>query len=234
MPYAVITGATQGIGKAVAAKFLQEGFSIAICARSKDDLDSLHGEWSAQFPSAHILALPADLGQKEEVIAFADEVLAKFPQVDALVNNAGLFFPGSIADEPDGQLESLIAVNLYSAYYLTRSLLPIMKKRRTGHIFNLCSVASLTAYDNGGAYSITKYALLGFSDNLRQELIPDRIKVTAVMPGATWSRSWSSSGLPQERLMTAEDVAAVIWTAFSLSPQANVEHITMRPLQGDI
>jgi short-subunit dehydrogenase len=234
MPYAVVTGATQGIGKAVAEKFLKQGFSVAICARSKDDLDKASSDWSSNFPSSEILTFQADLGKKEEVNAFAVAVLTRFPQVDVLVNNAGLFFPGTFADEPEGQLESLMAVNLYSAYHITRRLLPVMKKMRSGHIFNLCSVASLQAYANGGAYSITKYALLGFSDNLRHELMPDNIKVTALMPGATWSRSWASAALPEQRLMKASDVADMIWAAYSLSPQADVEHITMRPIDGDI
>jgi len=234
MPYAVITGATQGIGRAIAEKFLKEGWSVAVCARNAADLSALEKDWQAQFPGAGLVAVPADLGVKEQVISFAAEVLGAFPSVDVLVNNAGLFFPGSLAEEPEGQLESLMAVNLYSAYHLTRRLLPAVKKSGRGHIFNMCSVASLKAYRNGGAYSITKYALKGFSDNLRQELMGDRIKVTAIMPGATWSRSWSSSGLPEERFIRAEDIAELVWAAAGLSPQATIEDIVIRPLDGDI
>jgi short-subunit dehydrogenase len=234
MPNAVITGATQGIGKAITEKFLEEGCSVAICARSSDDLVRVKTEWQDRFPEASIMAMTADLSQKEQVTAFASAVLTAFETVDVLVNNAGLFFPGKLAEEPEGQLEELMSVNLYSAYHLTRALLPAMKERQSGHIFNLCSIASLKAYENGGAYSITKYALLGFSENLRFELMPHRIKVTALMPGATWSRSWSSSGIPQERLMKAEDIAAMVWAAYQLSPQACVESITIRPLAGDI
>ena len=181
-----------------------------------------------------MLALKADLSRKTDVISFAKKVLEEFETIDVLVNNAGLFFPGKLADEPEGQLEHLMEINLYSAYHLTRAFLPSMKARQAGHIFNLCSVASLRAYENGGAYSITKYGLHGFSENLRYELMEDRIKVTAIMPGATWSRSWSSSGLPQSRFIKAEDVADMIWAVCQLSPQANVESIVIRPLQGDI
>ena len=127
-----------------------------------------------------------------------------------------------------------MAVNLYSAYHLTRALLPAMKKKGAGHIFNMCSIASLKAYENGGAYSITKYALQGFSDNLRHELMEDRIKVTAIMPGATWSRSWAASGLPEERFIKTEDIAAMVWASFSLSASADVETIVIRPILGDL
>lgn len=98
----------------------------------------------------------------------------------------------------------------------------------------MCSVASLKAYDNGGAYSITKYALLGFSENLRNELMDQNIKVTSFMPGATWSRSWIGSNQNENRLMKAEDLSEMVWTCTQLSHQANVESVVMRPLKGDI
>jgi short-subunit dehydrogenase len=234
MQYAVITGATQGIGKAVTEKLLKEGYSIAVCARSKEQLTTLQGQWQQQYPAATIMIFNTDLGVKSNVLDFANAVLNKFPKVDILVNNTGAFTPGEIADEPDGKLENLIAVNLYSAYYLTRGLLPQMKQNRKGHIFNMCSVASLKAYPNGGSYSISKYALLGFSDNLREELRPFNIKVTSICPGATYTPSWEGSGVPQDRIMEAADVANMLYSASNLSPQANVENIIMRPVKGDL
>jgi short-subunit dehydrogenase len=234
MPNVIVTGATQGIGKAIAEKFLANGYDVAICARSIADLEQLQQQWNTVYPGRIILALQADLSKKDNVLAFAKTVLAAFPAIDVLVNNAGLYYPGKLADEPEGQLEFLMGVNLYSAYHLTRELLPAMKKAGDGHIFNMCSVASLKAYPNGGAYSITKYAFLGFSDNLREELKPDGIKVTAISPGAVSSRSWEGAGIPEGRLMESNDVAEMVWMAAHLSPQANVEHIIMRPQKGDI
>src|SRR5690606_3526858 len=123
MPTAVVTGATQGIGKAIAEKFLQQGFDIAVCARTAAHLKSLSDEWKLRFPDATVHALPINLAEKEEVKAFAEAVLEKFQAIEVLVNNAGAFFPGKLAEEPDGHLEELMRVNLYSAYYLTRYLL---------------------------------------------------------------------------------------------------------------
>jgi short-subunit dehydrogenase len=111
-------------------------------------------------------------------------------KVDILINNAGIFTPGSIYNEEDGLLQSMIETNVYSAYHLTRCLVPKMIEAKQGHIFNMCSIASLNAYANGGSYSISKFALLGFSKNLREELKPHHIKVTAVSPGAVMSDSW--------------------------------------------
>jgi short-subunit dehydrogenase len=145
-----------------------------------------------------------------------------------------MYLPGDLADEPDGLLEMMIGINLYSAYRLTRRVLPAMQQRRAGHIFNICSVASLRAYPSGGSYSISKYALLGFSENLREELKPFNIKVTAVCPGATYTPSWEGSDVEPGRIMEAKDIATLVWSAWSLSPQANVEQIVVRPIKGDL
>ena len=234
MPFAVVTGATQGIGRAIAEKLLDEGFSIAVCARNKERLDSVERQWNERFPEASVITYDGDLGIRENALAFAAKITEAFPEVDILVNNAGMFMPGNIGDEPEGRLEQLMAVNLYSAYYLTRGLLPGMKAATAGHIFNMCSVASLKAYPNGGSYSISKYALLGFSENLRDELKPFSIKVTAICPGATYTSSWEGSGVLPERIMDGSDVANMLWSAYKLSAQANVETIVMRPVKGDL
>ena len=188
--------------------------------------------WKTLYGTAEIMTIVADFSNKTEVIGFAEQVAAEYGKVDVLVNNAGIFEPGALADEPDGQLERIMDVNLFSVYHLTRALLPHMGAG--GHIFNMCSVASLKAYPNGGAYSISKYALLGFSENLREELKPRGVRVTAVCPGATWSRSWSGSGVDEERVMEAEDVAKMVWASYGLSERADVETIVMRPLLGDL
>lgn len=234
MRHAIITGGTQGIGRAIAEKLLQEGFSVAICARTKTDLDTLNKEWSSKYAGQQVVTYCADMGNSDEVKAFGAYVLEHFPKVDILVNNAGIFFPGNLADEEEGHLETLMSVNMFSAYHITRAILPAMKNKQSGHIFNICSVASLKAYPNGGSYGITKYALLGFSENLRYELMPDNIKVTALCPGATYTNSWKGAGLPEERFMRAEDVADMLWGAYVLSAGAVVETIVMRPLKGDL
>jgi short-subunit dehydrogenase len=109
-----------------------------------------------------------------------------------------------------------------------------MMARKSGHIFNMCSIASLKAYANGGAYSISKFALYGFSKNLREEMMPHGIKVTAVIPGAAYTDSWAGSGVDPRRIMEAADVAHMIYAASQLSPQACVEDIILRPQLGDL
>jgi short-subunit dehydrogenase len=231
---AVITGASKGIGKAVAAKLAKEGYNIAICSRNAANLEQTAAAIRQQSPDVQVLAIVADMGQHADVLSFAAQVKAAFPVIDILVNNAGLFIPGSVEGQGDGLLEQLMAVNVYSAYHLTRQLLPGMKAERKGHIFNLCSTASYKAYPNGGAYSITKFALLGLSRNLREELKPHNVKVTILSPGPTLTASWEGFEAAPDRMMEPEDVANLLWAAYTLSAQAVVEEVLMRPMLGDI
>jgi short-subunit dehydrogenase len=209
----VITGASKGSGEAVLYKTMEELLN--------------------KYPTVTIKAKPFDLSVKEQVKEFGAWCL-RFGTPSILVNNAGLFEPGSVYNEPEGLLESQLAVNLHSAYHLTRALLPSMMEKKNGHIFNLCSIASLNAYENGGAYSISKFAVYGFSKNLREEMKPHGIKVTHVIPGAAYTDSWRGSNIDPKRIMEANDIAKMIFAASQLSAQACVEELVIRPQLGDL
>ena len=185
----VVSGGSQGIGRAIISKFAAEGFDAVTCARHAADLEVLKMQMEKLYPGSTTFFRQTDMSVKSEVQAFADYVLSLERPVSVLVNNAGYFDPGEIATEPDGNLESMINANLYSAYHLTRGLVQHMKSRKAGHIFNMCSIASIQAYENGGSYAISKAAMLGLSRCLREELKSHRVRVTAVMPGATKTRS---------------------------------------------
>ena len=229
----IITGASKGLGKAIAEKFAQAGHSLFVCSRNEVDLYKMMEELLTKFPQCSIRARPVDMSIKDEVLKFGNWCLS-FGVPDIIINNAGQFLPGSVYNEEEGFLEKMMEVNLYSAYHLTRLLLPKMMEAKRGHVFNMCSIASLKAYSNGGAYSISKFALAGFSKNLREEMKPYNIKVTAVYPGAAYTDSWSGSGIDPKRIMEAEDVAAMVYTASQLSAQACVEDIILRPQLGDL
>ena len=232
----IITGASKGIGKAIAEKFASDKarHTIFLCSRNEKDLEVLAKELQENFEVGNVHYKASDLSNKEEATAFAGWALSLVDRVDVLVNNVGTFIQGNISDEPDGALEKMLAVNLYSAYHTTRALLPAMKKAKSGHIFTICSIASLHAYPNGGAYSISKFALYGFTKNLREELKPYGVKVTAVLPGAVYTDSWKGSGVAEERIMEPDDIAKVIYSAAHLSPQATIEEIVIRPQLGDL
>lgn len=230
----VITGASKGFGRAIAEIFAANGHNLFICARNEIALYKAMEELLTRYPDIKIKAKARDISKKEEAEEFGQWLLANAYNIDVLVNNAGRFIPGSIHNEPAGALEEMMQTNVYSAYHLTRVLLPAMMNRKSGHIFNLCSIASLNAYPNGGAYSISKFALHGFSKNLREELKPYGVKVTAVFPGAAYTDSWSGSGIDPKRIMEANDIAVMIYAASQLSAQACVEEIVLRPQLGDL
>lgn len=231
---AVITGASRGIGKAAAQIFALHGYDLFLSSRNEERLFKTIEELKKNFPNVSIDGKAFDLGKKQEVQLLGEWINGNADSIDVLVNNAGNFIQGDVSNEPDGALEEMMEVNLYSAYHLTRVLLPKMIAAKTGHIFTLCSIASLAAYPNGGSYSISKFALLGFTKNLRRELQPHGIKVTAIAPGAAYTDSWKESGVSKQRLMEADDIAKAIYHATLLSPQAVVEEIILRPQLGDL
>lgn len=230
---AVITGATKGIGRAIVQRFAQEGFDIVACARGEADLLILKELIEEQY-EVEVHVSPSDVSDKDEVIAFGTFIRNLPGHVDVLVNNAGLFIPGQIIDEKDGALEQMIETNLYSAYHLTRTLIDDMISHGKAHIFNMCSTASIMPYENGGSYCISKYALLGMTKVLREEIKSHNIKVTAILPGATYTASWEGVDLPEERFMKADDVANAVWGAYAMSDSTVIEEILMRPQLGDI
>ncbi len=230
----VITGASKGIGRALAIRFAQNGHDLALCSRNISDLQQLKNELKSIHPAINIIISSTDVSKKEEVKEFANSILQQWDKLDVLINNAGVFIPGSIKDEDENNLPQMIETNLYSAYHLTKALLPVMQQAKSGHIFNICSIASFTAYPNGGSYSISKFALLGFSRCLREELKQDNIKVTAVMPGATLTDSWKGVEIPEERFIPAGDIAAIIYNTTQLSPGTAIEDIVIRPQLGDL
>ncbi len=229
----VITGATKGIGRAIAERFAREKCDLVICARNIENLIRTKEE----IEKAHhvnVYIKSTDASSRKQVSEFTKFVLDLNRPINVLVNNAGNFIPGSTLEEADGTLESMIEGNVYSAYYTTRGLIKRMRQDKSGHIFNMCSIASIIAYPNGGSYAISKFALLGFSKVLREELKAHNIRVTAVLPGATKTASWEGVDLPDTRFIKPEDVAEVVFNAYVISDRSVVEEVIIRPQLGDI
>ena len=139
----VVSGGSQGIGRAILSKFVAEGFDAVTCARHAADLEVLKIQIEKLNPGAHVFTRQTDMSLKQDVYAFGEFIASLNRPVNVLVNNAGYFVPGEIATEPEGNLESMINANLYSAYHLTRSIVPEMKDLKGGHIFNMSSIASI-------------------------------------------------------------------------------------------
>lgn len=230
----VVTGGTKGIGRAIIDTFAANGFDVVTCSRNEKELQALKQEVESKYEDATLHFQAADLSEKKQALSFGDFVDAMEQPVEILVNNAGLYIPGQVHNEEDGALEQMINTNLYSAYHLSRALLPQMMERKGGHLFTICSTASIMPYVNGGSYCISKFALLGMNKVLREEMKEHNIRVTSVLPGATLTASWEGADIPAERFMKAEDVASAVWNAYAMSANSVVEEILIRPQLGDI
>lgn len=233
-PLAVVTGGTKGIGRAAIEKFLAQGFDVITCARNESDLLELQQTFSERFPESKLTYLTADLSLRADVDAFVAFIHKHNTPPEVLINNTGVFIPGQVHNETEGTLEKTMETNLYSAYHLTRGLLPGMMEQKKGHIFTICSTASIIAYPNGGSYCISKFALYGMTKVLREEMKPYNVRVTAILPGATYTDSWKGTDLPEDRFIDSRDVAESIWSVYALSSRAVVEEILIRPQLGDL
>ena len=230
---AVITGGSKGIGRALIDHFAEHGFDIITCSRNVEELQELKKTMEAKHAGVQVYCQKADLAIKQEVDGFVTFCKRLSRPIEVLINNAGSFIPGQIYDEEDGALQKMISVNLYSAYNVTRGLIDNMIDRRSGHIFNMCSIASIIAYKVGGSYCIAKHALLGMSKVLREEMKEFNIRVTAILPGATLTDSWAGVDLPVERFLKPEDIAAAVYSAYAISERSVVEELLIRPQLGD-
>lgn len=229
----VITGATKGIGYALAQKFAAEKFDIAFCSRNVANVQALQEELITEH-GIKAYGLLCDVSDKKELEKFADKALKLLGGCDVLVNNAGIFTPGNIENEASGLLEMQLNTNVISAYYLCRKLLPSLIKGNRSHIFNMCSVASIKAYPNGASYCISKHALLGFSRVLREEMKSKGVRVTAILPGATFTDSWAGTAHPENRFVQSSEIANIVWGIYENNSNMDVEEITLRPLLGDL
>lgn len=228
-----VTGGTKGIGRAIINLFADKGFGIITCSRSLADLEGLKAEINTKNPAINFMGIDADLSEKEGVDKFIAYAQTHSARLEVLVNNTGVFIPGKIHSEDEGVFEKTMSTNVSSAYHITRGLIHSMMNNK-GHIFNMCSTASIEPYVNGGSYCISKFALLGMTKVLREEMKEHGVRVTAIMPGATMTASWEGSDLPEDRFMSPDDVAHAVWGAYALSNRSVVEEIILRPQLGDI
>ena len=219
MTKVLITGATKGIGWAITEAFAAEGADVCLVARSKDGLLSDVHKLKQAFPNQEFLIFPADMGKAEDVEKLAAFVQDQWGKLDVLVNNAGIFRPAPFLEESDENIVQHLDVNVLGPYRLTKALLPLLLEQEKGHIFNMCSVASRQAFPDCAAYTTSKFALLGLTRSLRMDLQDKGVRVTAVMPGATYTASWDGSDIDPNRIMPPADVARAVVGGLSIGPE---------------
>lgn len=235
-PVVLITGASQGIGAAIAKVFAKEvrGVRLALVARNEKNLSTVAHACAKLGARVKVEAFGCDVSDEGSVATMAAAVTKTFGVVDVLINNAGVFAGAPFAEMKVADFDRIVAANLRSAFLVTRALVPAMQHRKSGDVFFMSSIAGLEAYPNGAAYCAAKFGVTGLAKVLRAETKNSGVRVCCVHPGATWSPSWSSSGVKPERIMPAEDVARAFLDIYRLSRSTVVEEIVLRPQGGDI
>jgi NADP-dependent 3-hydroxy acid dehydrogenase YdfG len=233
-PVVLITGASQGIGAAIAKMFAKEirGVRLALVARSEKNLKNVARACAKLGATADVF--PCDVSDEAAVAALAAKVTKRLGTVDVLINNAGKYTGAPFTKMSVADFDQLIAANLRSVFLVSRAFVPAMVKRGRGDVFNMSSIAGLTAYSGGAGYCAAKFGVSGLSKVMRAELRDKGVRVCCVYPGATISPSWDGSGMSSERMMPAEDVAQAFLDVYRLTRRTVVEEIVLRPQTGDL
>jgi short-subunit dehydrogenase len=234
MKNALITAATKGMGRAISIALAKEGINLAICARSENDLAAFKVELNAINPGIKVFTAATDVSIKTQIIGFATAAEQELGAINIIVNNAGIYEPYSILDDGEDTFQKGINTNLAPAYELYRYFGKKLIAAGEGHIFNICSVASLTPVVEAGTYSVTKFALLGLTKVMRLELQAHNVKVTAVIPGSTLTSSWDGVEVDKNMMVMPEDIASAIVNIYKMSPGANVDEIIIKPVNGQV
>ena len=180
----VITGATSGIGEAIARAYLEQGENVVLTGRRTDRLEALKSEFAATYPNQTVCTFPLDVTDMNMVKTVCSDILERVGQIDILVNNAGLALGlAPYQDYEELDMLTMLDTNVKGLMAVTRCFLPAMVKTNQGHIINMGSTAGIYAYAGAAVYSATKAAVKTFSDGLRIDTIATDIKVTTIQPG---------------------------------------------------
>lgn len=227
---ALITGASKGIGLEVAKRFAPMVSELHLAARGKDGLQKAARLLQREGLTIHLHTV--DLTTDHGVEALATAVKESTPKLDLLVNNAGVFLPGTLVGESSSNLSYMMNLNVLSHCKLLNKLDGCFQ--RGGYIFEMSSVAARKLFLGKPGYSISKQAQGAMIEALRHEMRPRGVRVTSVMPGPTWSNSWEGAQFPKERLLDASHVADMMFAAWQLPQEAVLEELVIRPFDGDI
>jgi 3-oxoacyl-[acyl-carrier protein] reductase len=222
---ALITGAGKGIGKAIALALAKEGVNVILLARTQDEIDNV----AAKVRSLRVkaLAITADVADINSVNTTVEKALAEFGTIDILINNAGIAAFGKFLELEPADWERIIQVNLMGTYYVTRAVLPNMIERQTGDIINISSTAGLSGNALTSAYSASKFAVLGLTDSLMQEVRKHNIRVTALTPSTVATDMAKELKLTDgnpEKVMQAEDMAELIIAQLKLNRRVFIKN----------
>jgi NAD(P)-dependent dehydrogenase (short-subunit alcohol dehydrogenase family) len=227
---ALITGATEGIGRATAFALGRAGYKVGICARTEAKIRRVVEELKTEGIEAAGAA--ADVGQPDPARSAAAAVSGRLGAIDVLVNNAGILIAKPFEELSLDDWDATMATNVRSLYLMTREVLPAMRQKRAGSIVNVASLAGRNGFAGGTAYAASKHAVLGFSRSLMLETRKDNIRVIAICPGSVDTSMMQDQPMLKpdaKRILRPEDVAATIVHALQLPERAMMSEVDIRP-----
>lgn len=230
MKVAIVTGASRGIGQAIARVLAGKGWKLALSARSARDLEAL----AAELPEA--VAVPGDVTRSEDVRRLVEAAMERWGRVDALVNNAGLTRVARFEDVREEDFDRVMAVNVKGPFLCAQAVLPIMRRQGSGDILNVVSIAAKRVFPEWSVYCASKFALDGLGKALAEEVKGSGIRVSAIYPGATDSPLWDVVGpdIPRGGMMRPEAVAEAVAFMLDQPASARLSELVLDPAAGDV
>jgi NADP-dependent 3-hydroxy acid dehydrogenase YdfG len=225
---AVVTGASSGIGAEFCRKLITQGATVYGLARRKDQLKKLQNELGDRF-----IPVKMDVTEYGSIENWVEKTFSNEHSPDILINNAGLGLFGPVDELPMKDWQTMVDVNLNGVFYLTRTIVPLMKASEThSHIINIASIAGLLGNPNLSGYNATKFAVRGFSESLFKELRYDKIKVSCLFPGSIATPFFNKAGGMETHpnMMQPVDVADTLIHVLKTPDNMLINELTMRPL----
>jgi NADP-dependent 3-hydroxy acid dehydrogenase YdfG len=232
-----VTGASSGIGEAIALECARAGAAVALAARRADRIELLRERIIGDGGDA--IAVPTDVGEETEAQAFIERTHTELGRLDVLVNNAGVMLLGPIENAPTEEWRRMIHANVFGVLYCTHAALPLMRAQGSGHIVNVSSVAGRVARAGTGVYNLTKFGVGAFSEALRQEAVALGVRVTLVEPGAVATElaghnrpevlQQIAKNFRDVEPLTVKDIANAVLYAIAQPPNVSINEVLIRP-----
>ena len=226
---ALITGASRGIGLAIARKLAQLGARLSLCARDSTRLESARADLRRN--GFETLTMVADVTRPNEIQNLVDRTHTKLGPIDILINNAGIGRFGPAHQMTEADWDAVLDTNLKSVFLVTRAVVPKMIERKHGHVVNISSLAGKNAFAGGGIYCASKWGLMGLTACMAEDLRAHNIRVSAVCPGSVATDFSPHTGRDTSKLLQPEDVAHAVATIVTQAPQSFISEIHLRPTQ---
>jgi 3-oxoacyl-[acyl-carrier protein] reductase len=226
---ALITGASRGIGLAIAQKLGQMGARLSLCARDATPLEKAAKEIKSQGASA--IAVPADVTRSSDIAFLVKKTEQTLGPIEILVNNAGIGYFAPVQQAEEANWDAVLDTNLKAVFLLSKAVAPGMIERRGGHIVNIASLAGKNAFAGGSIYCASKWGLLGLTQCMAEDLRPYGIRVGAICPGTVATEFSPHAGKDPRKMLQPEDVAHAVEMILTQSPQSFISEVDLRPTQ---